>query len=142
MDERGDYAVLISLSTREEAEVAASALRADGIDAFVGNGGHATNDWFATIALGGLQILVPRARLMDAREALRVRIWEVAQQTDSEPVLRRDRWKLWLLVVWWVAPIALALVGFYLLLITGRWDKIGRNEQPGVERPFDLDPYS
>jgi hypothetical protein len=36
-DERRDYAILVRLYMREEAEVMASALRAEGIDAFIGN---------------------------------------------------------------------------------------------------------
>ena len=53
-EDKRDYAVLISLAMREEAEVAAAALRADGIDAFVGNAHHANVDWLYTLALGGL----------------------------------------------------------------------------------------
>ncbi|HEV7690230.1 MAG TPA: hypothetical protein VGO52_05385, partial [Hyphomonadaceae bacterium] len=73
MDERLDYAVLISLMTREEAEVMACTLRADGIDAFVGDTNHAGMNWFYLIALGGLQVMVPRVRLAEAKEALRER---------------------------------------------------------------------
>ncbi len=43
-DERLDYAILISLAMREDAEVMACALGAEGIDAFVGNRHHANVD--------------------------------------------------------------------------------------------------
>lgn len=91
-----DYAILASLSMREEAEVVASALRADGIDAFVGNAHHANVDWGYTLALGGLQVLVPRQKLDEARDAIRERVREAAMADDGEPVRRRDRYKVWL----------------------------------------------
>jgi hypothetical protein len=102
MAEKLDYAVLISLMTREEAEVMASALRADGIDAFIGNTNHSGINWFYLIALGGLQVMVPRARLADAKEAVRERLRENADAFPEERVQRRDRWKLWLLIVGYV----------------------------------------
>ena len=98
-DDRLDYAVLISLMTREEAEVMAGALRADGIDAFLGNTNHAGINWFQLIALGGLQVMVPRARLADAKEAVRERLRENVDAFPEERVRRRDRWKLWVTVV-------------------------------------------
>ena len=54
-DERLDYAVLISLLMREEAEVMASALRAEGIDAFLGNLHQASWNWGYVIAFGMVQ---------------------------------------------------------------------------------------
>lgn len=99
MDERLDYAVLISLMTREEAEVMAGALRADGIDAFLGNTNHAGINWFQLIALGGLQVMVPRARLADAKEAVRDRLREHAHDHPEDRVRRHDRWKLWVTVI-------------------------------------------
>jgi hypothetical protein len=100
MSEEGrDYAVLISLSMREEAEVAAAALRADGVHAFIGNSHHAYTDWGYTIALGGLQIMVPRQRLADAKALLRERIHDNAEANLEDRVSRRDRWKIWVLVV-------------------------------------------
>ncbi len=97
-EERADYAVLISLSMREEAEVVASALRADGVDAFIGNSNHAHVDWLYTFALGGLQVLVPRQKLGEARTLLRERIHENANADPEEKATRRDRWKIWVLV--------------------------------------------
>jgi hypothetical protein len=105
-DERRDYAVLISLATREEAEVAAAALRADGIDAFIGNSNHAYTDWFTVLALNGLQILVPSSKLPAARQMLRERLIENAQVEFDEPVERRDRYKVWLTLAWLVSGFA------------------------------------
>jgi hypothetical protein len=99
MDERLDYAVLISLMTREEAEVMACTLRADGIDAFVGDTNHAGMNWFYLIALGGLQVMVPRVRLAEAKEALRERWRQHADDYPEDRVRRSDRWKLWVTVL-------------------------------------------
>lgn len=96
---RSDYAILVSLATREEAEVMASALRADGIDAFVGNANHATATWFYTLALGGLQVLAPRDRLDDARALIRERLRDNAEAYPDERISRRDRWKLWVVIL-------------------------------------------
>jgi hypothetical protein len=98
-EERRDYAVLISLAMREEAEVAAAALRADGIDAFIGNFHHAAIEWGIVPALGGVQVLVPSASLATAREALRDRI-SYDTPADYEPAPRRDRYKAWLALGW------------------------------------------
>jgi hypothetical protein len=100
-EERRDYAILISLYMREEAEVMASALRAEGIDAFVGNRHHANVDWGWVIALGGMQVFVPRAKLAEAREAIRARLRDVAgnPDQDAEPTKRRDRWKVWTVII-------------------------------------------
>jgi hypothetical protein len=115
MAEKLDYAVLISLYTREEAEVMASALRADGIDAFIGNTNHSGINWFYLIALGGLQVMVPRARLADAKEAVRERIRENADDHIEERVERRDRWKLWAVFVWVCGPPLAAWLQFFLI---------------------------
>lgn len=99
--EQRDYAILVSLLMREEAEVMASALRAEGIDAFVGNRHHANVDWGWTIALGGMLVFVPRARLQEAKEVIRGRIREAADTPDpeAEPTRRHDRWKIWAVMV-------------------------------------------
>ena len=116
--ERKDYAVLISLMTREEAEIAAGALRADGVDAFIGNSNHAYTEWLCTVAFGGLQILVPRSQVDEAKNLLRERITANADAYPEDRVRRRDRWKLWMLLAgfygagwlymlimsWWWAP--------------------------------------
>lgn len=101
-EERRDYAVLVALATREEAEVVASALRADGIDAFIGNSNHAYTNWGHIIALGGLQVLTPAARIGEARQLLRDRIRDHAEDRDGEPIRRRDRYKLWVIVGGWI----------------------------------------
>jgi hypothetical protein len=98
-DERRDYAILVRLYMREEAEVMASALRAEGIDAFIGNRHHANVDWGWTIALGGLQVMAPRDRIDDAKAVLRARWQEATENPEGEPVKRRDRWKVWLVIV-------------------------------------------
>lgn len=96
-EERLDYAILISLSMREEAEVMASALRAEGIDAFVGNRHHANVDWGWIIALGGMQVFVPRLKIDEAKTVIRTRIKEASELPDpeAEPTRRRDHWKIW-----------------------------------------------
>ena len=120
-EERKDYAVLISLATREEAEVAAAALRADGVDAFVGNRNHAAADWFYVLALGGAQILVPHRRLADAKLLLRERIRENADAEPAEVARRRDHWKLWLIGAWVYAPITLAWLVYLLPVPWPSW---------------------
>ena len=100
-EERLDYAVLISLAMREEAEVMASALRAEGVDAFVGNANHANVDWGLTLALGGMQVFVPRQKVKDAKDVIRARISEAAAHPEGEPLRRRDRWKIWALIASW-----------------------------------------
>lgn len=113
-EERLDYAVLISLSMREEAEVMASALRAEGIDAFIGNLHHATWDWGHVIALGGLQVLVPRQKLAEARQVIRERISEAAANPEGEPVGRRDRWKAWAVIGYsFVFPVTFSLLAMW-----------------------------
>lgn len=119
--ERKDYAVLISLATREEAEVAAAALRADGIDAFIGNSNHAYTNWGYILALNGLQILVPRSRIEEAKQSLRERIMENACDGEDEIALRRDRWKLWILMAAYVLPGFVLLGMWFLWLLVGGW---------------------
>lgn len=105
---RRDYAVLVSLATREEAEVAASALRADGIDAFVGNAHHAAMEWWLTPALGGAQIMVPASALGDARTKLKARVADWKQEPVFDRARRRNRWREWTMIVWLFAPALLA----------------------------------
>jgi hypothetical protein len=112
---RLDYAVLVSLYTREEAEVMACTLRADGIDAFLGNTNHAGINWFYLIALGGIQVMVPRARLADAKEAVRWRLREHANDHLEESVQRRDRWKLWLIFAWICGPLVIAWTEYFFV---------------------------
>lgn len=97
-DERLDYAILISLAMREEAEVMASALRAEGVDAFVGNRHHANVDWGWTLAMGGMQVFVPRQRIAEAKEVIRDRIREALANPEGKPAKRRDHWKVWAVI--------------------------------------------
>ena len=120
-DARRDYAILISLAMREEAEVMASALRAEGIDAFVGNAHHANNDWWASLALGGLQVFVPRSRLAAARHAVRDRMAEADVLAIDEQSPRRDRWKAWILVVWYILPLWIVISFWFAGIITHAW---------------------
>jgi hypothetical protein len=119
-EERKDYSVLISLATREEADVAASALRADGIDAFLGNVHHATAQWGGVQALGGIQIMVPSSRLIDAKELLRGRLKDWSEESAEEPAPRRDRWKAWVLLAFVLGPLAVALAYRLVTGIAGR----------------------
>ena len=128
------YAILICLLTREEAEVMASALRADGVDAFLGNTSHAGMQWFYTLALGGFQIYVPRERLEDAREFVRARLRENADTYPEDRVRRRDRWKLWILIAWFIGPAAVELAIWYFGILAGWWDGSGW-PGPGLTLP-------
>ena len=83
--------------------------------------------------------------MADGRETLRGRISEAGQHTDGEPERRRDRWKLWRLVVWWVAPTLVALAVWFSS--DPEW-AMGKDlvpplgvEAPGTRGSFDLDPY-
>ena len=98
-DEVMEYSVLVSLYTREEAEVMASALRADGIDAFVEPTTHQGMTWLYTLGLGGLRVFVPRDQVEESRELLRERLRAFADVDIEEPVERRDRWKIGLMAV-------------------------------------------
>lgn len=109
-DEQLDYAILISLAMREEAEVMASALRAEGIDAFVGNANHANVDWGWTLALGGMQVFVPRKKVAEAKQVIRERIGEAAANPEGEAVRRRDHWKVWTLIA---ASFGLGWIGVH-----------------------------
>jgi len=117
MDERLDYAVLISLMTREEAEVMAGALRADGIDSFLGNTNHASINWFYLIALGGIQVMVPRVRLADAKAAMRERFKDNVDNFPEEKIERRDRWKAWVTLGLMVGPAV--IIGLHDTLFYG-----------------------
>lgn len=114
-DDRRDYAILISLAMREEAEVVASALRADGVDAFVGDANHASMNWTYALALGGLQIFVPRQKLAEAKSLLQERIRENADRDSEERIGRRDRWKIWLFGVWVYGPLLAAWFQYFVI---------------------------
>lgn len=98
-DEWRGYAVLVSLATREEAEVMASALRADGIDAFASLNNHQGMTWLYTLALGGVQVFVPWEQVEDAKALVRERLRENAGADAEDRVSRSDRWKVWALAV-------------------------------------------
>ncbi|MEZ5939290.1 MAG: hypothetical protein R3C52_13915 [Hyphomonadaceae bacterium] len=112
------YSVLVSLATREEAEIAASALRANGVGAFVGNADMANMYWGAVQAMGGLQVLVPTSELAHARQVLsdqaRAAAEDDEEDADYDPAKRRDRWKAWILLAWFVGPVAVVIVLVFL----------------------------
>ena len=100
-EERRDYGILVTYAMREEAEVAAAALRAEGVDALVSPGFHATYDWHLVQALGGLKVFVPWQKLEEARDIIRGRISDAAAEAfepEEAPVRRRDRYKIWLVI--------------------------------------------
>lgn len=96
-DEWCEYAVLVSLYTREEAEVMASALRADGIDAFASPANHQGMTWLYLLALGGVRVFVPKDQVEEAKSLIRERLREHADDYPEERVSRRDRGKIWLM---------------------------------------------
>lgn len=96
-DEWRGYAVLVSLYTREEAEVMASALRADGIDAFASPTNHQGMTWLYLLALGGVRVFVPGGQVEEARSLIRERLHENADAYPEERVSRRDHGKIWLM---------------------------------------------
>jgi len=103
------YALLTSMSTKEEADVAASALKADGVEAIVANQYAASVDWGAVAAMGGVQVMVPAWQLEHARGLLADRRAEEDDDAESyDPARRRDRWKAQILAVWIVGPLAVA----------------------------------
>jgi hypothetical protein len=85
-----------------------SALGAQGIDACVGNAHHANLDRGWIIALGGMQLLVPHSRIDDTKAALHALWKEVSENPEGEPTKRRDRYKIWLVII-----------GFLLLSVSG-----------------------
>jgi hypothetical protein len=101
-EERRDYGILVTYAMREEAEVAAAALRAEGIDALVSPGFHATYDWHLVQALGGLKVFVPWQKLEEARDVIRGRMRDAAEDRAVDPgegrLQRRDRYKVWLVI--------------------------------------------
>jgi hypothetical protein len=42
--------------------------------------------------------MVPRNRIEDAKAAMRARWHEAVENPEGEPVRRRDRWKVWLVI--------------------------------------------
>jgi hypothetical protein len=116
VDDHDGYSVLISFATREEADIATCALEAEGIPAIVGNGNHARVDWSATLALGGIQVLVPTLQVAEAKAALRERLRAGDEMGRDDYAPRTDRWKAWWLAAVIVAPIlfSVALAFTYL----------------------------
>lgn len=86
----------------------ASALRAHGIDACVGNAHHANLDRGWRIALGGVQLSAPHNLIYDAKAALQARWKKASEIPECEPARRRDRYRIWLVVI-----------GFRLLSFSG-----------------------
>lgn len=118
-DDHDGYSVLISFATLEEAGIATCALEAEGVPAIVGNGNHARVDWPTTLALGGIQVLVPTAQLSEAKALLRGRLQAGDELGREDYAPRRDRWKAWLLMIVMVGPIVLSLLS-WLAFIFGR----------------------
>lgn len=122
-DARDGYSVLLSLTTREEAEVAVAALRADGIGAFLGNDHHHSVMAIGTTALGGLQVMVPSTQLEEAKgvlEARRREAWEDEDEAAEASPQRRDRWKARILALFFVGPVVLA-IGAFVVVGFERW---------------------
>lgn len=122
-DAKDGYSVLLSLTTREEAEVAVAALRADGVGAFLGNDHHHAVMAIGTTALGGLQVMVPSGQLDEAKallEARRREAWDDAEDDGEAMPRRRDRWKAWLLALFFVGPVVVAL-GAFVVVGFERW---------------------
>ncbi|MEZ6028521.1 MAG: hypothetical protein R3C46_02125 [Hyphomonadaceae bacterium] len=115
-DEWCEYAVLVSLYTREEAEVMASALRADGVDAFTSPLNHQGMTWFYLMALGGVRVLVPRDQLEESRLLIRERLRENAGTHLEERVGRRDRAKIWVM-----AAVLYGINGDWMFCTSMNW---------------------
>jgi Putative prokaryotic signal transducing protein len=124
-DNRDGYALLMSVSTREEAGVVVAALRAGGIPAILGNEHHANAMTFGTVALGGMQVMIPAAQIAEARELLSERLQGDWTEDDDEPAppKRRDRWKAWLLLAVFTAPLLFALPAL-IELVVRRWGNL------------------
>jgi hypothetical protein len=124
-DNRDGYALLMSVSTREEAGVVVAALRAGGIPAILGNEHHANAMTFGTVALGGMQVMIPAAQIGEARELLRERVQGDWDEDDDEPVppRRRDRWKARLLLAAFVSPLLFALPAL-IEVVVKRWGNL------------------
>lgn len=117
-----DYAVVGAYHGLEEGEVVATTLRAGGIDAFVGNAHHATNDWLYLRAMGGAQVFVPSWRLDEARSLLLDQITGAEAVAETEVhLIRRDRWKFWIAIFFMYPP--LALLGCVALLALA-WERV------------------
>lgn len=125
-DERGDYMLLASISTHEEAAVMVAALQAEGIPAILGNGHNATAMGFGAVALGGLQVMVPASLLHDARSLLRDRMQESWNfEGDDGPVApkKSNRWKAWALLALLAWPLVFILPMLFELIVT-RWGNL------------------
>lgn len=122
MTGRRDYAVLDTYHGLEEAEVVAATLRAGGIDAFVGNAHHASNDWLHLRAMGGAQVMAPSWQLDGARSLLVEQLRDLEPAAYAEPpVIRRDRWKLWIMML--LMSPGLVLLGCAALLALA-WERL------------------
>jgi hypothetical protein len=111
MGDAQGYAVLVSLYTREEAEVMASALRADGVDAFACPSNHQGMAWLYTLGLGGVRVFVPHEQIEESRALVRERLRENAEVEPEERVSRRDRWRVWAL-----AAMLYGINGYWMTL--------------------------
>ncbi|MAF59023.1 MAG: hypothetical protein CMK03_14130 [Ponticaulis sp.] len=86
----------------EEAVVIAGYLQANGIPAVVADFNMAHNDWMMNMALGG-RVSIPEGYEDEARALLSEAYMQPAEtETENEEaasVTRRDRWKVWPLLV-------------------------------------------
>ena len=122
-DANDGYSVLVALTTREEAEVAVAALRAEGVGAFLGNDHHAGVMPFQMQAMGGMQVMVPSAQLDAAKamlEARRREAWDDEDDDGQPSPQRRDRWKARLLALFFVGPVVV-LLGVFVVAGLSRW---------------------
>ena len=127
-DANDGYSVLVALTTREEAEVAVAALRAEEVGAFLGNDHHAGVMPFQMQAMGGMQVMVPSAQLLEAKallEARRREAWDDGDDEAEAPPQRRDRWKARLLALFIVGPLVVAL-GALVVVGFERWSGLFR----------------
>jgi len=125
-DERRDYVILASISTQEEAAVMVAALNAEGISAILGNEHNGSALGFGTVALGGMQVMVPAAELEEARSLLRERMqedWDM--EGDDGPVApkKSNRWKAWILLALFLSPLLFILPMLFEVIVT-RWGKL------------------
>lgn len=113
--------------------MAVAALRADGVEAFLGNAYHDSVMAIGTHALGGLQVMVPSMQLAEAKALLAARrqqasgddAWDDDAEDGGAPRGRRDRWKAWLLALFFIGPIGAGLIA---LVVVGfeRWGGVFR----------------
>ncbi len=48
--------------------------------------------------MGGMQVMVPRAKVKESKDVIRARISEAATNPAGEAMKRRDGWKVWVVI--------------------------------------------